>query len=61
MPKRLMVAPQNKFEAARILQSEQQNDTANNAVNALKTMVVYLKCLTTLISLILIAGLLKQT
>lgn len=38
MPKRLMVAPQNKFEAARILKSEQQNDTANNAVNALKTM-----------------------
>lgn len=37
MPKRLAVAPANKFEAVRILKSELQNDTANNAINALRT------------------------
>ena len=37
-PKRLIVAPANKFEACRILKSELQNDTANNATNALKTL-----------------------
>lgn len=32
----LHIAPQNVFEAARILKSVQQNDTANNAINAIK-------------------------
>lgn len=37
-PKRLIIPAELGFEAVRILKSVQQNDTANNAVNALKTM-----------------------
>lgn len=36
MAQKLIIAPANQFEAARILKSEFQNDTANNAINALK-------------------------
>ncbi len=36
-PKRLMVSPDESFTACRILESEWQNDTSNNAVNALKS------------------------
>lgn len=36
MPKTLVVHRSNFFEAVRILKSELQNDTANNAVNALR-------------------------
>lgn len=36
-PKRLVYAPDEAFNATRILQSEKQNDTANNAINALKS------------------------
>lgn len=35
---KLMVAPNGAFEAERILKSTLQNDTANNAVNAVKSM-----------------------
>jgi len=38
MPKCLIVAPANAFEAERILESTLQNDTGNNATNALKSM-----------------------
>lgn len=38
MPKSLHVATANAFEAARILKSPLQNDTANNAINALMEM-----------------------
>lgn len=38
MPKALIVAPTNMFEAHRILKSALQNDTANNATNAMKDM-----------------------
>jgi hypothetical protein len=38
MPERLIVAPANGFNAQRILKSELQNDTANNAVNAVRTL-----------------------
>jgi hypothetical protein len=38
MPKSLGIAPANTFEATRILKSDKQNDTANNAVNAIKTL-----------------------
>lgn len=37
-PKALGIAPANLFEATRILKSEKQNDTANNATNAIKTL-----------------------
>lgn len=37
-PRKLMVAPANQFNAERILGSVLQNDSANNAVNALKSM-----------------------
>ena len=37
MPKKLLVARQNWFEANRILKSTLQNDTANNAINVLKS------------------------
>jgi len=37
-PKSLHIPVQLQFEAARILKSVQQNDTANNAINALRTM-----------------------
>jgi len=36
MPKRLILPPQLYFEAERVLQSQLQNDTVNNAINALK-------------------------
>lgn len=35
---RLIVSPANTYNAQRILKSELQNDTANNAVNAVKTL-----------------------
>lgn len=41
MPRSLHVAPQNVFEAARILKSVGQNDTANNAINALRSMGIF--------------------
>ena len=37
-PKRIVVPPQLHFRANRILKSEKQNDTANNAINVLKGM-----------------------
>lgn len=37
-PERLIVSPANMFNAQRILKSELQNDSANNAINAVKTM-----------------------
>jgi phage major head subunit gpT-like protein len=37
MPKKLIVAPANAFNAERILKSTLQNDTANNAVNAIRS------------------------
>ena len=37
-PKSLIVPIQLQFEAMRILKSVQQNDTANNAINALRSM-----------------------
>ena len=37
-PKSLIIPVQLQFEAARILKSVQQNDTANNAINALRSM-----------------------
>jgi hypothetical protein len=36
-PKRLMHSSDDMFNATRILESEKQNDTANNALNALKS------------------------
>lgn len=36
-PTKLIVSTANAFEAERILKSDKQNDTANNAVNALKS------------------------
>lgn len=40
MPKMLIIPPNEAFNATRILKSAGQNDTANNATNALKTMGV---------------------
>lgn len=37
-PKKLIVAPNEAFNAERIVKSALQNDTANNAVNAIKSM-----------------------
>ncbi len=37
-PKKLIIAPANQFEAKRILGTDGQVDTANNNLNALKTM-----------------------
>lgn len=37
-PKMLLIPPELEFEAARILKSVLQYDTANNAINALKTI-----------------------
>jgi hypothetical protein len=37
MPTKLLVATANAFEAERILKSQLQNDTANNAINALRS------------------------
>lgn len=39
-PKMLLVSRQNQFNAARILKSVYQNDTAMNAINAIKAMNV---------------------
>jgi hypothetical protein len=36
-PTRLIISTANVFEAERILKSDRQNDTANNAVNALRS------------------------
>lgn len=41
MPKKLIVPTALAFEATRILKSTGQNDTANNAVNALRSMGVF--------------------
>lgn len=41
MPKSLIVPPALVFEATRILKSQLQNDTANNAVNALRSMGLF--------------------
>lgn len=38
MVERLIVSPANTFNAQRILKSELQNDTANNATNAVRTL-----------------------
>lgn len=38
MPRQLVVSRQNQFNAARILKSTYQNDTANNAINAIRAM-----------------------
>ena len=40
MPKKLIVPPALAFEAERILKSTLQNDSANNAINAVKSMGV---------------------
>lgn len=40
MPKTLIVHPNEAFNAERILRSALQNDTANNAINAVKSMGV---------------------
>lgn len=37
-PQKLIVAPANAFNAERIVKSTLQNDTANNAVNAMRSM-----------------------
>lgn len=37
MPRKLIVAPANAFNAERILKSALQNDTANNAINAIRS------------------------
>lgn len=37
-PLKLIIPPDLEFEAVRILQSTLQNDTANNAINAIKSM-----------------------
>lgn len=41
MGKSLGIAPANVFEATRILKSQLQNDTANNAVNAMRSMGLF--------------------
>lgn len=41
MPKKLLVPPSLMFEAERILKSSLEYDTANNAVNALKTKNIF--------------------
>lgn len=41
MPQKLIVSRQNVYEATRILKSINQNDTANNAINALRVMNVF--------------------
>lgn len=38
MPKKLIVPPNHAFEAERIIKSNLQNDSANNAINAIKSM-----------------------
>jgi hypothetical protein len=41
MPRRLIVQHANMFESTRIVKSVLQNDTANNAVNAIKMMNIF--------------------
>lgn len=41
MPQSLHIAPANAFEAHRIVKSVLQNDTANNAVNAIRAMGLF--------------------
>jgi hypothetical protein len=41
MPKGLIVPPALVFEATRILKSQLQNDSANNAINALRSMGMF--------------------
>jgi hypothetical protein len=41
MPRALLIDPTNAFEATRIVKSVLQNDTANNAINALKDMNIF--------------------
>jgi hypothetical protein len=41
MPKSLVIPTALAFEAARILKSQGQNDTANNAINALRSMGLF--------------------
>jgi hypothetical protein len=38
MPKKLIVSPNEAFNAERIVKSSLQNDTANNAINAIRSM-----------------------
>lgn len=40
-PEKLLVPTALQFEAARVLKSVGQNDTANNAINALKTLGIF--------------------
>lgn len=42
-PQSLHIAPANAFEATRILKSVNQNDTANNATNAIRAMGLFPK------------------
>jgi len=41
MPKSLIISKENMFEATRILKSQLQNDSANNAINALRQMGMF--------------------
>jgi hypothetical protein len=41
MPRKLVIPYQSMFEATRILKSLGQNDTANNAVNAIRSMGLF--------------------
>jgi len=41
MPRSLIVPPALSFEATRILKSQLQNDTANNAINAMRAMGMF--------------------
>lgn len=41
MPKSLIVPTNSMFEAQRILKSQLQNDTANNAINAMRSMGLF--------------------
>lgn len=41
MPRALIIPPQLQFEAHRVVKSTLQNDSANNAVNALRAMNVF--------------------
>jgi hypothetical protein len=41
MPRKLLIPTALQFEAARVLKSVGQNDTANNAINALKALGIF--------------------
>ena len=41
MPRSLHIAPSNFFEANRIVKSVQQNDTANNAINVIRSVGLF--------------------